>query len=140
MDLTMKEAIQLILDFHYVSPRYWKELPIEDPLVCHFIKEGYATLDEKHGLKYVLSKEGDNFLHTYVQQISTAFIAFLKKNQLCCYDVDAVSWFANSYDIDAEASENLYDYISKNLTVYGYKHENFHQLKADCGRQFEKMD
>ena len=140
MTLTMNEAIQLILDFHYVSPRYWKEIPIEDPLVCHFIKEGYAALDEERQLKYVLNEKGRTFLQTYIQQISTAFIDYIKKNQLNCFDADAILWFSDNYSLDAETAENLYDYIAKNLKVYGFKGEKFHQSKIGWGFQFEKLD
>ena len=139
MTLTMNQVIQLILDFYYVSPRYWKEIPIEDPLVRHFIKEGYAALDEERQQKYVLSKKGDDFLHTYIQQISTAFIEFVKKNQLSCFDTDAILWFSNSYSLDTETAENLYNYIAKNLKVYGYRGEKFHQSKIGWGFHFEKM-
>ena len=139
MTVTMNEAIRLILDFYYISQRYWKELPIEDPLVCNFIKEGYAVLGEEQPQKYVLSKKGGDLLHTYIQKVSIDFIEFIKKNQLCCYDVNAISWFADNYGIDAEMAECLYDYISKNLTAYGYEHEEFHQSKIGYGRQFKKM-
>ena len=140
MTLTMNEAIQLILDFYYISQRYWREFPIEDPLVCHFIKEGYAALGEERPQKYVLSKKGGDLLHTYIQKISTDFIEFIKKNQLSCSDTNATLWFSNSYSLDTETAENLYDYIAKNLKAYGYEGEKIHQLENGCGYQFKKVD
>lgn len=140
MTLTMAEAIQLILDFHYGPVGYWKDIPIEDPLVCQFIKEGYVALDAERQEKYVLSDKGDDFLHTYIKQISTVFIEFIKKKQLNCSDTDAILWFSNSYSLDAETAESLYDYISKNLKVYGYECQKYHQSKIGWGCQFVKMD
>ena len=140
MTLTMNEAIQLILDFRYVPVGYWKDIPIEDPLVCQFIKENYATLDAERQEKYVLSDKGADFLHTYIKQISTAFIEFIKKNQFSCYDTDAILWFSNSYSLDAETAESLYDYIANNLKVYGYEGEKIHQLENGWGYHFEKVD
>ena len=81
MNLTMNEAIQLILCFRYIPIGYWKDIPIEDSLVCQFIKEGYAELDAERQEKYVLSKKGADFLHVYIKRISTAFIEFIKKNE-----------------------------------------------------------
>lgn len=140
MTLSMNEAIQLILDFRYVPAGYWKDIPIEDSLVWQFIKEGYATLDTERHEKYVLSDKGADFLHTYIKQISTAFIEFIKKHQLSCSDTDAIRWFSNIYSLDAETAESLYDYIAKNLKVYGYGCQKFHQSKIGWGCQFEKID
>ena len=139
MTLTINEAIQLILDFRCVPVGYWKDIPIEDPLVCQFIKEGYATLDAERQEKYVLSNKGADFLHTYIKQISTAFIEFLKKNRMCCFDSEGIRWFSNNYRLDDETAECLYDYISCNLKVYGYKRNNFHQSEHGCGYDFEEL-
>lgn len=139
MTLTTNEAIQLILDFRYVPIGYWKDIPIEDPLVCQFIKEGYATLDAEHQEKYVLSDKGADFLHTYIKQISNAFIEFIIKKGLSCSDRDAILWFSHRYSIDDETAESLYDYISNNLTVYGYNCQKFHQSKIGWGYQFIKI-
>ena len=49
-----------------------KDIPIEDPLVCQFIKEGYAALDAERQEKYVLNDKGADFLHTYIKRISAA--------------------------------------------------------------------
>lgn len=140
MTLTMNEAIQLILDFRYVPVGYWKDIPIEDPLVCQFIKEGYAALDAEHQEKYELNDKGADFLHTYIERISTTFIEFLKKKQLSCYDADAILWFSETYSLDNETAESLYDYISFNLKVYGYKRHKFHQTEQGWGYHFEKVD
>ena len=139
MNLTMNEAIQLILDFRCVPVGYWKDIPIEDPLVCQFIKEGYATLDAERQEKYVLSDKGADFLHTYIEGISTAFIEFLKKNRLCCFDSDGIRWFFDDYRLDNETAECLYDYISYNLKVYGYKRNKIHQSEHGWGYDFEKL-
>lgn len=139
MTLSMNEAIQLILDFRYVPVGYWKDIPIEDPLVCQFIKEGYATLDAERQEKYVLSDKGADFLHIYIKQISTAFIEFIKKNQLSCSDTDAIRWLSNSYSLDAETAESLFDYIAKNLKVYGYECQRFHQSEYGWGYDFDKL-
>ena len=139
MTVTMNEAIRLILDFYYISQRYWKELPIEDPLVCNFIKEGYAVLGEEQPQKYVLSKKGGDLLHTYIEGISTAFIEFLKKNRLCCFDSDGIRWFSDNYRLDNETAECLYDYISYNLKVYGYKRNKIHQSEHGWGYDFEEL-
>ena len=140
MTLTINEAIQLILDFHYVPVGYWKDNPIEDPLVCQFIEEGYATLDEEYQERYVLNDKGADFLHTYIKCISTAFIDFIKKKQLSCYDTDGILWFSNNYSLDTETAESLYDYISKNLKVYGYECQKFHQHGHGWGYQFKEME
>ena len=115
MDVTLKEAIQLILDFRYVPVGYWKDIPIEDPLVCQFIKEGYAALDPEYQEKYVLSNKGADFLHAYIKQISTVFIEFIKQSQLSCADADAIRWFSNIYGLDTETAESLYNYIARIL-------------------------
>ena len=140
MTLTMDEAIQLILDFRYVPVGYWKDIPIEDPLVCRFIKEGYAALDAERQEKYELNDKGADFLHIYIERISTTFIEFLKKKQLSCYDADAIPWFSETYSLDNETAESLYDYISFNLKVYGYKRQKFHQTEQGWGYCFEKVD
>lgn len=140
MTLTMNEAIQLILDFRYVPVGYWKDIPIDDPLVCQFIKEGYADLDAERQEKYVLNDKGADFLHAYIERISNTFIEFLKKKQLSCYDADAIHWFSETYSLDNETAESLYDYISFNLKVYGYKRQKFHQTEYGWGYHFEKMD
>ena len=139
MTLSMNEAIQLILDFCCVPVGYWKDIPIEDPLVCQFIKEGYATLDTDRQEKYVLSDKGADFLHTYIKQISAAFIEFLKKHRLCCFDRDGICWFSENYNLDNEIAESLYDYITYNLEVYGYKRQKFHQTEGGWGYDFEKV-
>ena len=138
MDITLKEAIQLILDFRHFPVGFWKDIPIEDPLICQFIQEDYATLDTEHQEKYVLSDKGADFLHTYIERISTTFIEFLKKKQLSCYDADAIYWFSDTYNLDNETAEILYDYISFNLKVYGYKRQRFHQTECGWGYHFEK--
>ena len=140
MMLSLNDAIQLILDFRYVSVGYWKDIPIEDPVVCQFIKEGYAALDAERQEKYVLSDKGADYLHTYIEQISTTFIEFLKKKQLSCHDADAINWFSETYSLDNETAESLYDYISFNLKVYGYKRQKFHQSKFGWGYCFENVD
>ena len=139
MNLTMNEAIQLILGFRCVPVGYWKDIPIEDPLVCQFIKEGYATLDAEHQEKYVLSDKGADFLHTYIERISTNFIEYLKKNRLCCFDSEGICWFSENYPLDNETAESLYDYITYNLEVYGYKRQKFHQTEGGWGYDFEKL-
>ena len=140
MTLTMNEAIQLILDFRQFPTGFWKDIPIEDPLVCQFIKKGYATLDAERQEKYELSDTGADFLHTYIEQISITFIGFLKKNRLVCYDTDAIDWFSDTYNLDNETAESLYDYITYNLKVYGYKRQKFHQSEHGWGYHFEKWD
>ena len=140
MTLTMNEAIQLILDFRCFPVGYWKDIPVEDPLVRQFIKDGYATLDAEHQEKYVLSDKGDDFLHTYIERISIAFIEFIKKKQLSCHDTDAIHWFSETYSLDNETAESLYDYISFNLKVYGYKRQKFYQTEYGWGHHFEKVD
>lgn len=139
MNLAINEAIQLILDFHYILIGYWKDIPIEDPLVCQFIKEGYASLDAEYQEKYVLNDKGTDCLHTYIECISTAFIEFLKKNRLSCFDTDAIQWFSKTYGLDRETAESLYDYISLNLKVYGYQRNKFHQSKHGWGYQFDEI-
>ena len=139
MNLTTNEAIKLILDFRHFPAGFWKDIPIEDPLVCQFIKEGYATLDVERQEKYVLSDKGADFLHTYIERISTTFIEFLKKNQLCCFDSDGICWFSDNYDLDNEAAESLYDYITYNLEVYGYKRRKIYQSEDGWGYDFEKV-
>ena len=135
----MTETIQLILDFRYVFVGYWKDIPIENSLVRQFIKEGYAALDAEHQEKYILTDKGADLLHPYIKQISTSFIEFIKKNQLSCYDADAIPWFTDVYDLDKETAENIYDYITYNLEVYGYKRQKFHQSKHGWGYNFEKV-
>lgn len=139
MNLTMNEAIQLILGFLQFPTGFWKDIPIEDPLVCQFIKEGYATLDVERQEKYELSDKGRSCLHTYIKQISTTFIESLKKNRLSCYDTDAVHWFSDTYGLDYETAESLYDYITYNLKVYGYKRQRFHQSERGWGYDFDKL-
>ena len=136
----MKEAIQLILDFNYVCPGYWKDIPIEDPLVCQFIEEGYTMLDEKYQEKYVLSSKGKDFLYPYIDQISDSFIGFIKKKNLSCFDIDAVYWFSEIYGLDNETAESLYDYISYILEKYGYKRYKIHQTEYGWGYDFEKIN
>ena len=140
MDLTLKEAIQLIVDFRHIRRNFWKELSIEDPLVRRFIDAGYAILDEEYPEKYVLNKNGEDFLHTYIKQISTTFIEFLKKNGFSCYNADAIHWFSCTYSLDDEIAECLYDYIARNLKVYGLEPEKFYQSGHGWGCQFKKVD
>lgn len=140
MNLAMNEAIQLILDFRQFPAGFWKDIPIEDPLVCQFIEEGYATLDAECQEKYELNETGSDFLHTYIEQISTTFIEFLKKNRLICYDTDAIDWFSDTYNLNDETAESLYEYISYNLKVYGYKCQKFHQSEYGWGYHFEKVN
>ena len=139
MTLSMNEAIQLILDFRYILVGYWKDIPIEDPLICQFIKEGYATLDLERQEKYVLNDAGADFLHVYIKQISTAFIEFIEKKRLCCFDSDGICWFSDKYNLDNEMAESLYDYITYNLEIYGYKRQRFYQTDFGWGYDFEKV-
>ena len=112
MELTTKEAIQLILDFRHFPAGFWKDIPIEDPLVNRFIDNGYATLDLERQEKYELNNEGADLLHTHIANISTAFIVFIKERQLSCFDSDAVNWFQSNYGLDNDTAESLYDYIT----------------------------
>lgn len=139
MELTTKEAIQLILDFRHFPAGFWKDVPIEDPLVNQFIESGYATLDSERQEKYELNNEGADLLHTYIASISTAFIAYIKEKQFSCFDSDAINWFSGTYSLDNDTAESLYDYITFNLENYGYKRLRFHQFKSGCGYRFERI-
>ena len=139
MVLTTNEAIQLILDFRHFPAGFWKDMPIEDPLVNRFIDGGYATLDLERQEKYELNNEGADLLHTHIASISTAFITFIKGSQLSCFDSDAVNWFQSNYSLDNDTAESLYDYITFNLENYGYKRLRFHQSKSGWGYHFESV-
>ena len=139
MELTIKEAIQLILDFRHFPAGFWKDIPIKDPLVNQFIESGYATLDSERHEKYELNNEGADLLHTYIASISTAFIAFIKEKQSSCFDLDAVNWFQSTYGLDNDTAARLYDYITFNLENYGYKRIRFHQSTSGWGYHFESV-
>lgn len=139
MDLTTKEAIQLILDFRHFPAGFWKDIPMEDPLVNQFIESGYATLDSERQEKYELNNDGADLLHTYIASISTSFIAFIKEKHFSCFDSDAANWFQSTYSLDNDTAESLYDYITFNLVNYGYKRLRFHQAKSGCGYHFESV-
>lgn len=139
MDLTLQQVIQLILDFRQFPTGFWKDIPIEDQLVNQFIEEGYATLDSERQEKYELNNKGADFLHTYIEHISTDFIAYIKGKQFCCFDVDAVNWFSNTYSLDNNTAESLHDYITFNLENYGYKRLRFHQSDFGWGYHFERI-
>ena len=104
MELTTKEAIQLILDFRHFPAGFWKDIPIEDPLVNRFIEGGYATLDSERQEKYELNSVGADLLHTYIASISITFITFIKAKQFSCFDSDAVNWFQSTYGLDSNTA------------------------------------
>lgn len=139
MELTIKEAIQLILDFRHFPAGFWKDIPIEDPLVNQFIECGYATLDPERQEKYELNNEGADLLHTYIASISTTFITFIKERQFSCFDSDAVNWFQSTYGLNNDTAESLYDYITFNLENYGYKRFRFYQSTPGWGYLFEAV-
>lgn len=138
MNLTMNEAIQLILDFRQFPTGFWKDRPIENPLVIRFIEEGYASLDTEYQEKYVLNNKGADLLHIYIKQISTDFILYIKGKQFTSFDADSIKWFMDKYSLDNDTAECLYDYITYNLKVYGYKRSEIHQTGKGCGYSFQK--
>lgn len=139
MDITLKEAIELILNFRHFPAGFWKDIPIENPIVAEFIKKGFATLDAERQEKYELNDKGADFLHGYIKQISMNFIEFLKKKHFSCFDSEATFWFSNTFGLDSETASDLYDYITFNLETYGYKRMRFHQSENGCGYHFEKL-
>lgn len=139
MNLNINEAIQLILDFYQFPHGFWKDVPIEDPLVNQFIEEGYVTLDIERQEKYELNDKGKDILHPYIEDISINFISYVKGNRFCSFNTEAIEWFANTYSLDNDTADSLYDYITFNLVKYGYKRFKFYKSECGWGYQFENV-
>ncbi len=138
MNITQKEAIQLIIDFFTPLHGFWKEIPIKDALITDFIACGYAELDEEKG-KYEISESGVDFLFPYIEQIANDFILFISQREFCCFDEETIEWFSTNYGIDKDDADTLYVYIVKILKKFGYKETWIHQKGRGEGYSFEKV-
>lgn len=62
MNITLQEAIQLIIDFLYTLHGFCEDMPIDDPLIEQFISLEFAELDESKR-KYEINKKGIDKLY-----------------------------------------------------------------------------
>lgn len=119
IDFTIQERIELILNF-YDSYGYIAETIDEFPLAKKFIIAGYTELNENN--VYVKNKQGADFLHKTIMQISTELIISMKNNGWSLSFEEMESWFISTYQLaDREIGTLIKDYILKNIEVYGYR-------------------
>ena len=130
MNITQKEAIQLILAFLYTVHGFWADIPIDDPLIEEFISSGYADLDQEQG-KYEINEQGTKKLYPHIEEITKQFTAYVKSKDFSCYNEEAIEWVSCAYGIDGETAEMLYDYITLVLEKFGYRRRSFHQKGKD---------
>ena len=122
MEVTLKQAINIIAKFYLPLGGVWKNDPIEKDEIYRFISAGYASLDDEYCEKYVLNDVGRAFMHPYIQQISEQFIAFLHSNCSECSHIKAYEWFNSFFHLDdLELAEDICTYICMNLDRYDHK-------------------
>ena len=117
-ELSLKEVIDLILNF-YIDPCGYLGNEVDShPEIIEFIAEGYAVLKEE---RFKLSEAGEDFLHKYIETISEKFIKYIRERNYRLSFVEIASWFCEEYNLESkEDGEEIASYICANLHNYGY--------------------
>lgn len=127
---TMKEAIDLILNFYTLTQGYWEEEIKKYPEARKFVEAGFTKMDEEYDDLYKMNNEGEKLLHSYIKEISERFITFICKRGLEISEEDAATWFMDTYALDdIELGKDICWYICGNLHNYGYKTYKLHSSK-----------
>lgn len=138
---TMKEVINLILNFYTFKMGYWEEEIKEYPEACKFIRAGLTKMDDEYGDLYKMNSDGEELLHSYIKEISEQFIIFLCKNGLEVSEEEAATWFMDTYILDdIELAKDICYYICTNLYNYGYKTYKVYSSKKGTGYVAQKIN
>lgn len=117
-----QETINLILNFYTFTQGYWEhEIPLYTE-IQKFVKDGYTCYHDDYPELIIPTKEGYNYLHCRIEEISQKYIHFMMQNGMECGKEKVIEWFTNEFNLDElENGEEIAKYISDNLYHYGYK-------------------
>ena len=88
-------------------------------------QEGLTEASDEYPDLIILTKQGSDFFHTYIKEISEKFIGFAKTKGLEVTHEDAKNWFIKEFDLkDEYTGEEIADYICGNLYHYGFRAGN----------------
>lgn len=119
INFTIQEKIELIINF-YDSYGYIVETIDEFPIAKRFVAAGFAEINENN--VYEKNKQGSDFLHETIMQISTELITTMKNSGWTMPLEEMVPWFITTYQLtDYDTASSIKDYILKNIDVYGYR-------------------
>lgn len=117
-----QEIISLILNFYTFTQGYWVDEIELYTEIKKFKEDGYTCYDEHYSGLIKPTKEGYNFLHCKIEDISKKYISFMMKNSMVCSKEKVAEWFMEEFDLeDLEIGEEIARYITCNLYHYGYK-------------------
>lgn len=140
MNITIADAIKMIVRLYMPLSGYWVDEIENDPMVKMLVKAEYVSLDDEHNNKYVINAKGKDFFHLYIEQISLDFINFMKGNMMSCSTPEIIQWYMQKYNLtDIDIAEDITEYIRLNLNTYGYNATTFHSAKIENGIQIEKL-
>ena len=137
MELSLYEAIDIIIGFSKFSAGYWRHIPIESPVVLKFIENGFACLDLEHQEKYVLTPSGMDILRPHIEEIHGLLVARAKDNRYSILNDEAIDYISQAYKINSEAAEKLYYYITSLQEINGIVCSSYSQ-GARRGVEFKK--
>lgn len=117
-----QEIVNLILNFYTYTQGYWEEEEKLYTEIQKFVNEGYTCRDDNYPELIIPTKEGYEYLHSKIEDISQKYICFMKNNNMECSKNKVEDWFVEEFDLeDLETAEEIARYITYNLYHYGYK-------------------
>lgn len=121
-EFSYKEAIELIIGFYTGAACFWKDDLDEIPEVKRFVEMQMTQSDDVHTDQIVLSSRGNQYLHTYIEDISEKFISYMKEKNYESSYIEINRWFKDKFELDTlEDGEEIAKYICENLCYYGYR-------------------
>ena len=117
-----QDMVSLILNFYTFTQGYWEDEINLYTKIHKFIEAGYTCYDDNYPELIKPTKEGYDYLHGRIEDISQKYIGFMVKNNMECSKDKVAEWFMKEFDLDdLETGEEIARYITCNLYHYGYK-------------------